>query len=118
MFNIFFLVNALLCLIGCAEGRRKIKHNLNEPTVASISVDFPDPAIIQTGDTWWAYATNANGTNIQLASSSKESFDGRWKRHVGYDVLPKLPAWVQQNKSDVWAPSVVQTVSCSPTRYH
>ncbi|KAE9969705.1 hypothetical protein Vi05172_g8856 [Venturia inaequalis] len=109
LFNYFSLVNALSCLIGNAEAVRRIVHNLNEPTVPSFMDDFPDPAIILTGDTWWAYATNANGTNIQLASTTKEAFDGRWKRHVGYDVLPSLPAWVRQNRSDVWAPSVVQT---------
>lgn len=115
MTNFFTLINTLLCFIGYAEGVRRIKHNLNEPSLPSLMTDFPDPAIIRTGDTWWAYATNSNGSNIQLASATKEGFDGKWKRHVGYDVLPKLPPWVLQNRSDVWAPSVVQTVSFSPT---
>ncbi|QDS72529.1 hypothetical protein FKW77_000253 [Venturia effusa] len=107
--NLLVLLNALSCLTGFVQGLRQVVTNLNEPTTPAIMVDFPDPAIIRTGDTWWAYATNANGTNIQLASSPKENFDGKWKRHAGYDVLPKLPSWVLQNRSDVWAPNVVQT---------
>lgn len=108
MFNSITLVNALLCLSTLAQGKRKIKHALSLP---SISTDFPDPAIIQVGDTWWAFATNSNGSNIQLASSPSFGFDGKWQRHIGRDVLPKLPEWVSKTRSDVWAPSVVQTVS-------
>ncbi|TLD39714.1 glycoside hydrolase family protein [Venturia nashicola] len=77
-------------------------------------VDFPDPAILQVGNTWYAYATNNNGTNVQLATVPREGFDGRWTQRVGYDVLPKLPSWVLQNKSDVWAPGVVET---APNNY-
>lgn len=112
MLNFPLLFNALLCLTGYAEGRRRIKHNLHEPSLPSLTTDFPDPTILRTGNTWWAYATNSNGSNIQIATTTKEGFDGKWTRQVGYDVLPKLPEWVFQNRSDIWAPSVVEIVSC------
>jgi hypothetical protein len=83
-----------------------------KPTVSVISVDFPDPAILHIDNTWYAFATNKNGTNVQSARST--NFDN-WKRQIGYDVLPKLPHWVGPNKTDVWAPNVVQTVRLPPT---
>ncbi|TID15233.1 putative glycoside hydrolase family 43 [Venturia nashicola] len=77
--------------------------------VASIGADFPDPSIIQVGDSWYSFATNANGVNIQL--SSTQNVQGSWSRWAGYDALPTLPAWVSTTRPEVWAPDVVQTDS-------
>lgn len=79
--------------------------------VASIGSDFPDPSIIQVGDTWYSFATNGSGVNIQLAST--QNVQGSWNFKGGYDALPTLPAWASTTKPDVWAPDVVQIVRIS-----
>lgn len=35
----------------------------------ALEADFPDPSIISTDTGYWAFATNANGINIQAAYS-------------------------------------------------
>ncbi|KAE9969405.1 hypothetical protein BLS_005359 [Venturia inaequalis] len=74
--------------------------------VASIEIDFPDPSIIQVGDTWYSFATNGNGVNVQF--SSTKSVQGSWARSAGYDALPTLPAWASATRPEIWAPDVVQ----------
>ncbi|QDS75065.1 hypothetical protein FKW77_006674 [Venturia effusa] len=85
-------------------------HPTNGPgsgtAVPSIGSDFPDPSIIQVGDTWYSFATNSSGVNVGLAST--QSVQGSWTRKAGYDALPTLPAWASKTKPDVWAPDVVQ----------
>jgi beta-xylosidase len=67
-----------------------------------IPLDFPDPFVLNDGGTFVAYATNANGPNIQVMSS----VDLRtWAFHR--DALPSLPAWAVPGKT--WAPSVLRT---------
>ncbi|MDQ1428340.1 MAG: hypothetical protein QOK39_1816, partial [Acidimicrobiaceae bacterium] len=63
--------------------------------------DFPDPAVIRSGPTYYAYATNAGPDNIQLL----ESGDLLAWAHLG-DAVPILPAWAVAGKT--WAPSVVE----------
>lgn len=65
--------------------------------------DFPDPDVIQTGNTFYAYATNANGKNIQVARSTDAV---HWE--LLPDALPALPTWAQLGGSLVWAPGVIQ----------
>jgi beta-xylosidase len=65
--------------------------------------DFPDPAVIRVGDLYYAYATNAAGRNVQLATSPDLV---TWE--LGHDVLPALPTWAQLGGSLVWAPEVMQ----------
>ena len=73
----------------------------------AIAEDFPDPAIIQVGGTWYAFATQGNGAHVQIATSS--DFD-RWTRASGKDALPNLPNWVDKSNPAIWAPSVIQNV--------
>lgn len=63
--------------------------------------DFPDPDVIDVGGTYFAYATNAAGGNIQIIESTNLS---HWST-VG-DALPKLAAWASPD--DTWAPAVLQ----------
>jgi beta-xylosidase len=63
--------------------------------------DFPDPDVLQVGDVYYAYATNANGINIQAARSADLV---HWE--VLGDALPELPAWAVQSSEPVWAPEV------------
>lgn len=86
----------------------------SETAAASIGGDFPDPSIIQVGDTWYSFATNVNGVNVQFAST--QNVQGSWTPSPDYDALPTLPAWASPTRPEIWAPDVVQivcTYSCS-----
>ena len=61
--------------------------------------DFPDPAVVLVGQTYFAYATNSVVGNIQIIDSTDLS---HWTA-VG-NALPSLPAWATPNNT--WAPSV------------
>jgi beta-xylosidase len=63
--------------------------------------DFPDPYVYNDRGTYTAYATNANGPNIQIVTSTDLR---NWVLHR--DALPSLPAWAVPGKT--WAPSVVK----------
>jgi beta-xylosidase len=65
--------------------------------------DFPDPGIIKVDGTYYGYATNAAGRNVQVATSPN-LVDWDLQR----DALPALPAWAQLGGSFVWAPEVIQ----------
>ncbi|HEU5015659.1 MAG TPA: glycoside hydrolase family 43 protein [Roseiflexaceae bacterium] len=66
-----------------------------------IDQDFPDPDILKVGDTYYAYATNANSMHIQTAKSTDLV---QWSM-LG-DALPKLPSWASQTFGLTWAPEV------------
>jgi beta-xylosidase len=63
--------------------------------------DFPDPAVIQAGGTYWAYATGSAGKNLQVIHST--GLTG-WTGLA--DPLPVLPGWAAPGRT--WAPGVVQ----------
>jgi hypothetical protein len=63
--------------------------------------DFPDPFVVQVGATFFGYATNSAGGNIQIIESSDLV---HW-RGVG-NALPSLPAWAAPNAT--WAPAVLR----------
>ena len=61
--------------------------------------DFPDPAVILVGHTYYAYATNSVAGNIQILDSTDLT---HWT--VVGNALPSLPAWATVHFT--WAPSV------------
>ena len=63
--------------------------------------DFPDPDVLHAGASYFAYATNSVGGNIQIIESSDLT---HWTA-VG-SALPRLPAWAAPDGT--WAPSVIQ----------
>ena len=67
-----------------------------------ITSNFPDPFLLKVDDTWYAYATNSNGRNVQVATSTNLV---SWE--IGRDALPGLPSWVNLSRPDVWAPEVL-----------
>jgi len=73
------------------------------PTITPvIDVDFPDPAILQDSDnTYYAFATDGNGKNVQVAQASSPS--GPWKV-LPNDLLPTPGNW--STGQNVWAPDV------------
>jgi beta-xylosidase len=98
----------LFCAAGCAQqGPSAINHTtgttmktFQNPVLQS---DFPDPSIIRVRNTFYAYATNAAGKNIQAARSTDLV---NWEMLP--DALPALPSWAQLGGSFVWAPDVIQ----------
>jgi beta-xylosidase len=69
-----------------------------------IESDFPDPGVINVNGTYYAYATNSEGKNIQLATSTDLV---EWKMLP--DALPEHPSWANPEFGFVWAPEVVDT---------
>ena len=68
----------------------------------AIDGDFPDPAVLRAPDGfYYAYATQGQGANIQVARSRDLR---RWERPG--DALPVKPAWAARTQ-DFWAPHVV-----------
>lgn len=63
--------------------------------------DFPDPDVLQVDDMFYAYATNSEGVNVQVAWSTDLI---HWD--VLPDALPQLPAWAAQDFGWIWAPEV------------
>jgi hypothetical protein len=66
-----------------------------------LAQDFPDPFVLRQGATYFAFATNAGTSNIQVASSTDLA---RWT--VLPDALPHLPAWAVAGLT--WAPAILQ----------
>ena len=65
--------------------------------------DFPDPFVLADGGGYYAYATNANGKNVQLLHSP----DLRAWRALP-DAMPALASWVRKEVPHVWAPEVLK----------
>jgi predicted NBD/HSP70 family sugar kinase len=86
------LVLALL-LAGCGGGAASAFRN------PVYNRDFPDPFVLHVGDTYYAYATNGNGSNVQTATSK---YLVHWT--PGPDALPKLGSW--DFPGSTWAPEV------------
>lgn len=62
--------------------------------------DFPDPDVLEANGTYYAYATNGSGFNIQVATSPNLE---DWTVTPA-DALPVLPSWSLPGKT--WAPDV------------
>jgi arabinan endo-1,5-alpha-L-arabinosidase len=63
--------------------------------------DFPDPDVLQVGDTYYAYATQKPGPHqVQVATSK----DLKTWQVLDTDPLPELPAWATTGRT--WAPDV------------
>ncbi|HEY0733753.1 MAG TPA: glycoside hydrolase family 43 protein [Herpetosiphonaceae bacterium] len=67
-----------------------------------IDQDFPDPDTLKVGETYYAYATNSGGTNVQTATSTDLV---HWQ--VIGEALPALPGWASGGFT--WAPEVTTT---------
>jgi hypothetical protein len=63
--------------------------------------DFPDPWILRAGAAYYAYATQAGSTNVQVMRSHDLA---TWD-HLG-DALPALPAWAAPGRT--WSPAVLE----------
>jgi len=66
----------------------------------AIDADFPDPDLLEVDGTFYAYATNTAGANVQVATSTDLV---SWEQ-LEVDALPTLPDWATPGKT--WAPEV------------
>lgn len=62
--------------------------------------DFPDPAVLRVGAEYYAYATQGNGSNIQVLTSGDLT---HW--NPAPDALPDLGGWA--SGGNTWAPEVL-----------
>ena len=86
--------------------------NVTSPNAKPVlAVDFPDPALVESGGAWYAFATSGNGKNVQAAVSG-DFLNPAWRLLQDADVLPDPGAWAV-NDQNVWAPGVIQLVSRS-----
>lgn len=74
-------------------------RDFSEPV---INRNFPDPDVILVGDTYYAYSTESNLRNVQMATS-KDLVD--WEV-LNKDAMPNLPGFALKGRT--WAPEVVQ----------
>jgi beta-xylosidase len=82
-------------LAACGGGGRATFTNPVWPR------DFPDPFLLKVDDTYWAYATNGSGKEVQTLTSKDLV---HWS--PGADALPKVGRWAYPGKT--WAPEVIR----------
>ena len=73
--------------------------------------DFPDPFVLQVGDTYYAYATNGAGKQVQTLKSPDLV---HWR--PGPDALPTVGAWGYNGET--WAPEVLARADGSYVLYY
>jgi arabinan endo-1,5-alpha-L-arabinosidase len=98
------VVAVLLSACATGGGEPTAPEESEQPSIAPFAIDqdFPDPDVLEHEGTYFAYATNIPGTNVQLATSTDlESWEV-----TGEDALPALPEWSIPGKT--WAPDVTE----------
>ncbi|KAL3442971.1 glycosyl hydrolase [Aspergillus insuetus] len=82
-----------------------LPFTLAEPSQV-LDINFPDPAVLQTEQGYYAFGTQSNGVRVPVARSDELI---SWTLLEGTDALPEpLPGWVKADNPQVWAPDVVQ----------
>lgn len=90
------------CLAACTAQAADPAPTSTPEAHVLIDQDFPDPGVIADGGTYYAFATNSPGFNVQRATSTDLR---HWTVDVA-DALPELPAWAQRGAT--WAPAVAK----------
>ncbi|CEL08659.1 hypothetical protein ASPCAL11806 [Aspergillus calidoustus] len=71
-----------------------------------LDINFPDPAVIQTSQGYYAFGTQSNGVRVPVARS--DDFTS-WTLLEETDALPEpYPQWINESNPQVWAPDVVE----------
>jgi beta-xylosidase len=84
----------VLVLAGCGGSS---KSTFTNPVYNS---DFPDPFVLKAGDSYYAYATNGAGKQVQTLTSKDLV---HWT--PGPDAMPKVGSWTFNGQT--WAPEVL-----------
>ena len=96
---------AVLALAACGGGKQATFTN---PVYRG---DFPDPFVLKVGDTYYAYATNGAGKQVQTLTSKDLV---HWQ--PGPDALPKVGSW--GFNGETWAPEVLKRGDGSYVLYY
>jgi beta-xylosidase len=88
------LLVVVLALAGCGGSRTPTFEN------PVFNADFPDPFVLRSGDTSYAYGTNGAGAQVQTLTSKDLV---HWTR--GADAMPHVGSWGYDGKT--WAPEVL-----------
>jgi beta-xylosidase len=83
-----------VAVAGCGGGRAETFTN------PVYDRDFPDPFVLKVGETYYAYATNGDGKQVQTLTSKDLV---HWT--PGPDALPKVGSW--GFNGETWAPEVL-----------
>jgi beta-xylosidase len=106
-----FLAAALMLGSGCATSGDRPPEETGVPYPPVIRANFPDPFILEHEGRYLAYATNTEGANVQMASSTDlASWRVLWDERAPsrlHDAMPVLPSWVKTGFT--WAPEVLRT---------
>ena len=95
-------VTTVFAVSGCATAAEQSAPPASVAAGAPVlNANFADPDVVEVDGTYFAYATNDNNRNVQVASST-DLLD--WE--VLPDALPDLPSWVIPGKT--WAPEVTK----------
>lgn len=81
--------------------------------------NFPDPAIIEVGGTFYAFSTQSGGVNVPIARSDDLTSMALLKTPDGTlkDAMPTLPSWTNKANPGIWAPDVIQLADGSFVLY-
>ena len=96
------------CLVSLSSQVPLAKRAFSNGPV--ITENFPDPAFINVGGTYYAFATSNGAQNIPVATSP----DFNTWTVTGQDALPNIPSW---SSGATWAPDVVQIADGSFVMY-
>lgn len=86
--------------IAAGQGMSPSAHKVAKLTLA-INSDFADPGALLHEGVFYAYATNGDGKNVRVASSTDLK---TWQTRS--DALPTLPSWASAGYT--WAPDVLK----------
>ncbi|WP_233205752.1 glycoside hydrolase family 43 protein [Cryobacterium sp. Y82] len=101
-------IMTVLAVTGCtAAAEQSALATAGAPV---LNANFADPDVMKVDGTYFAYATNDNNRNVQVASST-DLVD--WD--VLPDALPELPNWIIPGKT--WAPEVTRLTDNSFVMY-
>jgi len=89
-----YLIALVLLLAACGGGKKTFTNPVYDH-------DFPDPFVLKVGDTYYAYATNGAGKQVQTLTSKDLV---HWT--PGADALP-TPAKAWAHVGATWAPEVI-----------
>ncbi len=100
----------MVLLVACGQQSQQATSSGPTATVVPkgsyvnpvLATDFPDPRVLQDGNTYYAYGTNAAGKNVQVVRSTDLV---HWDALP--DALPALPTWANPGGSHVWAAQAI-----------
>ncbi len=86
-----------------------------QPAMGHDAPNFPDPSILTVEDVIYTFATSTAGVNVpvsfQTPSKGMELMKAAHSKTAAFEAMPTLPKW---SSGAIWAPDVIQLVSCNP----